>query len=168
MKTALTCLVVCLVALSCTKNSISEEIANPGFDPLAASAYVGEFYLELNHQKFEPTYDDAGNLTGYGNINYPIRDTLSIQPVDGEPGAYEINTVIKGWRKLSVIGTMRSDTLYFEDDSSNSIRNDMVKGYFWKTGTYLFVNYKWDTSDTWSSSAVPEYGYVKGLGQELD
>ena len=161
---------LCLGVFSCNEAILSDEDIQPETSEMegASNPYVGQYQMDLDHQKLDPIFDELGNITAYTYVNYPISDTVSISPIEEKPGKFQIDAIIKDAIKISVEGTIRSDTLFFEFNESTDIRNNFVRGHFWLTSDFLLVNYTWDHSDTWSSSALPNNGYVKGLGTKLE
>ena len=168
--TALIIPLLCLGIFSCNEAILSDEEMLPETSEIEGESnpYVGQYQMELDHQKLDPVFDEQGNITAYTYVNYPVSDTVSISPIEEKPGKFQIDAIIKDAIKISVEGTIRSDTLFFEFNQSTDIRNNFVRGHFWLTSDFLFVNYTWDHSDTWSSSALPNNGYVKGLGTKLN
>jgi len=66
-------------------------------------------------------------------------------------------------QRREVKGVLVNDTIRIIYDLSNSIRNNYIRGDIWLHADSLFLNYRWDRSDTWSG-VPPERGTVTGSG----
>jgi len=132
--------------------------------------YLGSYNMNVNHiTGIHSQHDSIGNFLGFGidtflnvSINVEINqhnDTDSLL-ITGLISSQHLNCCLK-----EVMGVVSNDSISLIREFNGGNRNDYVRGYIHINENTINTNYRWDTSDTWSSEAFPEYGLVNGTGE---
>ncbi len=152
--------------VSCNNNEDDTTVLPPNNE---FEQFIGNYQIASEHiSGLHPVFDSVGNVLGLTEDTTLVIDSLlTILEKDATLDTVIINGLIKsaiGNFRQEVLATFEQDSLIIHYDQSNQISNDYVRGKIWLEGDSLFLDYRWDRSDTWSTGATPVYGNVKGKG----
>lgn len=151
---------------SCGKDAVNV----PPDNNIDLSSYIGNYTIDVKHiNGIHSFHDSIGNFIEFG------LDTIYSTPMDIEISQYNdtdslfITGLITSDNEnqcclKNVLGTIKNDSIDLVYNFSTSVDNDYVIGIISFTSDSIHTDYRWDTSDTWSSEAFPFYGLVTGSG----
>ena len=155
-----------LLGLACVLCFLSCK--DEGGVPAELQPYLGDYSVHYNHQ-----YGLISVFDSLGNIEYEERfteivDSLLTIEYDGTDSLV-VNALPKGLYegRTEVQAVLQDDTLRIFFEMNDIIRNNYVRGDIWLVGDSLFLDYRWNTSDTYNEQAPPEYGVLQGRGERI-
>lgn len=162
----LSSIVLVILIGSCSTESMDGEISKS----VDYSAFSGDYTMTVNHiTGIHSQYDSIGNFLGFGidslynvtmqiDINqYENSDSLII---NGLITSHLLNCCVK-----EVYGKIENDSIKLLREFNQDNNNDYVRGSIVFHDNSLTIDYRWDSSDTWSTEAFPTYGLVVGSGE---
>jgi len=157
-------LVANILLLSFVQCSTEEPASLP--DNITPAKYNVELQnISGMHQSF----DSIGNFLGY------IVDTTDLFDIEIDLRDYKtdsllIDGLLVNWdnETMNNIPAFYSgNSISFNYDKSTIIRNDYVRGEIQIVKDSIYIDYRWDGSDTWSTGALPIFGSLKGSGIKI-
>jgi len=132
---------------------------------LVQDEYLGTYTASLTHiTGIYPLYDDMGNPLGdgYDTIRY-IQHAFSIEK-DSESDSLNVTGLYNNYPERSdlIKGVVHEDTLHLFRQQDDIISKDNVRGYIFLSQDSLYINYRWDKTNTWATNAIPHYGMITG------
>jgi len=129
-----------------------------------------KYNVELqNISGMHQSFDSIGNFLGY------IVDTTALFDIEIDLRDYKtdsllIDGLLVNWdnETMNNIPAFYSgNSISFNYDKSTIIRNDYVRGEIQIVKDSIYIDYRWDGSDTWSTGALPIFGSLKGSGIKI-
>ncbi len=137
--------------------------------PAELQPYLGEYAVQYDHQYgLVPIFDSLGNIEYEERFANFADSLLTIEYIGND--SLSINALPKGWNTgfpQEVRAVLQDDTLRIFFEKNEFVRNNYVRGDIWLVGDSLFLDYRWNTSDTYNIEAPPEYGELQGRGERL-
>ena len=168
-QTILFCILLFFCAISCSDD---EAVTPTPTTNIEIEKFIGNYQITNEHiSGLHSVFDSVGNFLDYTVDTTLVSDSiLTILATDLTLDSVMIQGLIKslnGNFRQEVLATMEQDTLIIHYDEGNQISSDYIRGKIWLEGDSLFLDYRWNQSDTWSTGAIPSYGNVKGKGIRL-
>jgi len=159
-------LIFFILALSCIAACKKAKIKK-------AAVYVGNYEIDFIHNSgLHIVYDSIGGIAALEERMVEGTDPfLQISAIDNTD-SLEIEGLIKslsGSYKETVKAIVEKDslTIIFEE-STQSIRNNFVRGKIWLESDSIFFDYRWNNSDIYNTEAIPSYGTVTAAGIKIN
>lgn len=135
--------------------------------------FIGVYNVESRHiSGIKTFYDSIGNQVGMGIDTVFVGSELVIISQYNKTDTLLLEGLINSFfeaQRATVKCVYGNDSLHiFHEFSVEGVRNNFIRGRVWKENDSLFLDYRWDKSDTWSSGALPEYGEVVGRGAKVN
>lgn len=155
-------------ATACDKD---DDNTDPGPDVVAVEQFVGEYSIwnteEIGIITF---YDSIGNQIGQGIDTLEFESPLLEISFFEDTDTLLVDGLQKSWNESNLFSSkalFQNDTLHLLFDNGTSTNNNYIRGDIWLSGDSIYLDYRWNTSDTWSTGALPVYGEVFARGVQL-
>ncbi len=158
-------------------NPVLDPPTEPSFHPPLdkSRAFLGDYTIRYEQiSGIHTFYDSVGRFIKYGFDTVQILDTLMRITPTKHKDTFAINGLIKSWlyhnghiKYQEVKAVLTNNVMNIIYEKNRLIQNNYIRGEIRFEGDSIFLNYKWDTSDTWSTGALPVSGRVKGKGVRI-
>lgn len=136
-------------------------------DEPETSNFVGTYDISFTHiSGLQDSYDSVGNQLGF-IIDTTFLENIEIEISELGFDSLTVSGLLTGWNNnpFDDLSFFISDNpLVIDFDESTLTRNNYIRGEINLIADSLFIDYRWDRSDIWSTGATPVYGEYSGTG----